>query len=68
MSLALILVVVGEMAIGSNRGLGKVVNDMRSTDAVPEAYAALLCLGIIGFIYNKGLLILQKRIVHWQGR
>jgi NitT/TauT family transport system permease protein len=67
-SLALILVVVSEMFIGSNHGLGKVINDMRYTDATPKLYSALLMTGVIGYIYNQSLILCQKMIMHWQGR
>jgi ABC-type nitrate/sulfonate/bicarbonate transport system permease component len=67
-SLALILVVVSEMLIGSNHGLGKVIADMRYTDDVPRLYAALVAAGAIGFLYNAVLAALERQLLHWQGR
>lgn len=66
-SLALILVVVSEMFIGSNFGLGKVINDMRYSDAIPKLYAALLMTGIIGYFYNFALIKLESKLIHWKG-
>ncbi len=67
-SLALILVVVGEMLIGSNRGLGKVIADMRYTDDTPRLYASLLITGVIGLAFNLMIAFLEKRLLHWKGR
>lgn len=67
-SLALVLVVVSEMFIGSNQGLGKAINDLRSSDRIPLLYCALLMTGVIGYAYNWILIFLEKRILHWRGR
>jgi NitT/TauT family transport system permease protein len=67
-SLALILVVVSEMLIGSNRGLGKVIADMRYTDDTPRLYAALFVAGVIGFLYNALVAFAERHLLHWRGR
>jgi len=51
-SLCLILVVVAEMFIGSQSGLGRVIQDKRYSDAVPLVYAAILVTGVVGFAIN----------------
>lgn len=66
-SLALILVVVSEMLIGSNHGLGKVIADMRYTDDKGRMYAALITTGMIGFACNKLLMLIEKKTIHWRG-
>ena len=65
-SLALILVVVAEMMIGSTRGLGKVISDMRYTNDVPLLYAAIFAAGVIGYAYNRLLLLAERRLLHWR--
>ena len=65
-SLALILVVVSEMLIGSSRGLGKVINDMRFSDDKPRMYAAIIVIGIVGYTYNLALSQLERRLIHWK--
>ncbi len=67
-SLSLILVVVSEMLIGSNRGLGKVIADMRYTDDTPRLYAAIVVAGTIGFLFNIILALSEKTLIHWRGR
>lgn len=66
-SLSLVLVVVSEMFIGSNNGLGKVINDMRYSDAIPKLYCALIATGVIGYFYNYVLVKIESKIVHWKG-
>lgn len=61
-SLCLILVVVGEMFIGSNNGLGKVIMDTRYSDDVPTLYAAIVMTGVIGFFINFIFIYFEKRI------
>jgi len=64
-SLALILVIVAEMLIGSNHGLGKVIADMRYTDDKPRMYAAIIISGAIGFVYNV-LVNLLNSTIQWR--
>jgi ABC-type nitrate/sulfonate/bicarbonate transport system permease component len=66
-SLALILVVVSEMLIGANKGLGKVIADMRYTDDKGRLYAALIVTGGIGYIFNVVLSAIETRTLHWRG-
>lgn len=66
-SLGLILVVVSEMLIGSNRGLGKVIADMRYTDDTPRLYAAIVVAGGIGYVYNVFVAFAERTLIHWRG-
>jgi len=67
-SLALILVVVSEMLIGAENGLGKVINDTQYSDAIPKVYCALIVTGLIGYLYNYILIVIERKIIHWQGQ
>ncbi len=67
-SLALILVVVTEMLIGGNKGLGRVISDTRYSDDKGLMYAALVATGIIGYIFNMSIRITEKKFMHWVGR
>jgi ABC-type nitrate/sulfonate/bicarbonate transport system permease component len=67
-SLALILVIVAEMFIGTSRGLGRVISDMRFSDDKGLLYAAIVMAGMIGFIYNHVLRAIEDFILHWRGQ
>lgn len=64
-SLALILVVVSEMLIGASSGLGRVIYDMQYSDDKGRLYAAIVVVGTIGFLYNRGLRAID-RLLWWR--
>lgn len=51
-SIAFVLVVVTEMFLGANDGLGKRIYDFYLAYRIPDLYAALLVLGSVGYIAN----------------
>jgi NitT/TauT family transport system permease protein len=51
-SSALVIIIVSEMFIGTNLGIGKVINDMSYTDNRGIQFAAIICAGIIGYLLN----------------
>jgi ABC-type nitrate/sulfonate/bicarbonate transport system permease component len=57
-SLALVIVVVAEMFIGSTDGLF----DM------PDMYAAIFAAGALGYGLNLLFLTIERRFVHWSGK
>lgn len=67
-SLALVVVVVAEMFIGSDDGLGKRIIDSQITFDIPQLYGTILVSGVLGYGLNLVFLGLEKRLVHWAGR
>mgnify|MGYP001563427859 CR=1 len=67
-SISFIVVVVTEMFIGTNVGLGQRIYDSYLTYRVPELYATLIIIGLLGYIVNKGLIFLERKTLHWTGR
>ena len=67
-SMALVIVVVAEMFIGSENGLGHKIIDAQQVMNVRVMYAAIMAAGILGYALNVAFLALEKRIVHWSGR
>lgn len=68
LSLSLIAVVVSEMFIGSNTGLGQKIYDSYLTYEISYLYAWLIITGFTGYVLNKIFTRLEKRIVHWVGK
>ena len=68
LSTSLIIVVVTEMFIGTEIGLGKRIIDFQLVYRIPEMYAAILLVGTVGFILNKLFISQEKKIVHWSGK
>jgi NitT/TauT family transport system permease protein len=67
-SLGLVIVVVTEMFIGTNYGLGKLIMDAQMIYKIPEMFSAIIITGILGFLLNKLFIYLEKRFVHWAGK
>jgi len=67
-SLALVIVVVAEMFIGSTDGLGNRVFEAQQIFAMPDMYAAIFAAGALGYGLNLMFLLLERRFVHWSGK
>ncbi len=67
-SMALVIVIVAEMFIGSESGLGHRIIDAQQVLNVKSMYAAILSAGALGYALNVLFLLAERRIVHWSGR
>ena len=67
-SYSLIIVIISEMFIGAQTGLGKRINDFHLTYEIPEMYATIILAGIVGYVFNKIYLIFETKIIHWTGK
>ncbi len=67
-SLALIITVVAEMLISTDRGLGRTILDMQLLFKTPEMYAAIILAGALGYAVNKLISLVSERIIHWEGK
>ncbi len=67
-SLALVIVVVAEMFIGSVDGLGHAVFDAQQMFEMPDMYASIFAAGALGYGLNLLFLLVEKRVVHWSGK
>ncbi|WP_404994851.1 ABC transporter permease [Cupriavidus pauculus] len=67
-SMALVIVIVAEMFIGSENGLGHAIIDAQQVLNVKTMYAAILAAGALGYLLNIAFLMLERRIIHWSGR
>lgn len=68
MSLALIIVVVAEMFIGSTDGLGQRVFEAQQLFDMPNMYAAIFAAGALGYGLNLLFLAIERRFVHLAGK
>lgn len=65
LSLSLILVIVTEMFLGTNSGLGKLIYDCYLNHRVSEMYAVIITTGSLGFMLNRLFLLTEKKIIFW---
>ena len=67
-SLALVIVIVAEMFIGSTDGLGQRVINSQMIFDMPEMYASIFAAGALGYGMNLLFLVIERKFVHWGGK
>ena len=67
-SLALVIIVVAEMFIGSQDGLGHSVFEAQQLFDMRRMYAAIFAAGALGYGLNLLFLLVERRFVHWSGK
>ena len=63
-SIGLVMVVVSEF-VGGGDGLGRYIVVERSQFNVPEMYAGILFLGVLGFVLNGIFVLVERRALSW---
>lgn len=61
---ALLLLIAAEM-IGANKGLGFQVMNAQYNFQIPQMFAAILLLALLGLTANAALVVLQRRLCRW---
>lgn len=67
-SIALVVIIVAEMFIGSSNGLGRRIIDAQQVFDLQQMYASILAAGILGYGLNLLFLGIEKRFVKWAGK
>ncbi len=67
-SLGLIVIVVAEMFMGTRTGLGQLIYNSSLLYDTSLMYSAIIITGMIGYLVNKCVLMLEHRYLHWVGR
>lgn len=67
-STALVIVVVAEMFIGSDQGLGHRIIEGEQILHVTDMYASILVAGSLGYALNMIFMVLDRRLMHWNGK
>jgi len=65
LAIALILAVVTEMQ-ASQPGLGQNILLAQRSLRSPELYAGIVSLGIMGYVVNRALLVIERRLLRWR--
>lgn len=65
LSMGVIIGIVTEMLVGARYGLGSRVVYAQTAYETPEMYFVIILVGSIGFLMNKGLGMMERKIVHW---
>ncbi len=65
MSMAFIVLVAAEL-IASSVGLGFLISDARYNFRTDQMFLGMACIGVLGFLLNKGLLEIERRLLKWK--
>jgi NitT/TauT family transport system permease protein len=66
-SLALLVCVTAEFVVGAGGGMGAYMQEQQSAVRMPELYAAILTVALLGYAVNAGLRAVERRTVVWAG-
>ncbi|MGN6459995.1 MAG: ABC transporter permease [Pseudolabrys sp.] len=64
LAVALIVTVIAEMVAG-NSGIGFYILSAQRSFLMPEMYAGVVALALVGFALNKGFVAIEKRLLSW---
>ncbi len=64
-SMALMVIVVTEMFVGTEVGIGRKIIDAQITYDISTVYALIILSGIVGYLLNLVFLIVERKVVHW---
>lgn len=65
LSLSLILMVFSELLPGTANGIGFELVDAQSRSDLPTMWAGIVLLGILGYLLNSILLLVEQRLLAW---
>ena len=65
-AIALLVCVTAEFVIGTG-GVGTYMERQQIANRLPEMYAAVILVGLIGYLMNVGLRVVQRRTLFWAG-
>jgi ABC-type nitrate/sulfonate/bicarbonate transport system permease component len=67
-SIALIIIIVTEMFIGTQFGLGRRIIDFQYIYNIKGLFGVILLTGLLGYGINMIFAEIEKRVVHWNGK
>jgi ABC-type nitrate/sulfonate/bicarbonate transport system permease component len=66
--LALIVAVASDMLIATDNGIGKIITDSMAVVNTTRMYAAIIVVGILGYLSAKFSTYIEKSFIHWKGK
>lgn len=63
--MSIVVLVAAEM-IGAKAGLGYLINASQYNFAIPQMYAGIVTISVIGVAFNQLLVAVEKRLSSWR--
>jgi ABC-type nitrate/sulfonate/bicarbonate transport system permease component len=67
-SLSLVIIIVTEMLVGPQYGIGVRIFEFQQYFRVPELYVYLFTIGLLGYFVNRLFQAGEKKLVHWTNK
>ncbi len=67
LAIALILTVISEM-VGATAGIGYFILDSQRSFRIPQMYAGMVVLALLGYALNRAFLAADRRVLAWHRR
>lgn len=67
-AICLHMAIIGEMFMSTTSGLGYRIFDAHMLLRVPDMYATIIIVGLLGFLLNQLFVFIEKRIFFWGGK
>lgn len=64
LAVAVILMFASEL-MGSSRGIGYFILEAQRQFAMPEMWSGMILLGIVGYLLNVALMVIERRALSW---
>ena len=61
-----ILVLIAAEMVGAKEGLGYFITYAQYNFQIPEMYAGIITISLLGLLINQGLLVLERRFSRWK--
>jgi NitT/TauT family transport system permease protein len=62
---AIVVVIAAEM-VGAKAGLGYLINTSQYNFAIPQMYAGIVTISVIGVVFNQLLVTVERRFTSWR--
>jgi NitT/TauT family transport system permease protein len=63
---AAIVVVIAAELVGAKAGLGYLINASQYNFAIPQMYAGIVTISVIGVLFNQLLVVIERRFTSWR--
>ncbi|WP_033289292.1 ABC transporter permease [Amycolatopsis jejuensis] len=63
-----VLVLIAAEMVGAKAGLGYLINTTQVNFQIPQMYAGIIAVSVLGLVVNQGFVVLERRVSTWRGK
>ncbi|MFE0027610.1 ABC transporter permease [Amycolatopsis sp. NPDC059021] len=61
-----VLVLIAAEMVGAKAGLGYLINTTQVNFRIPQMYAGIIAVSVLGLVVNQGFVVLERRVSTWR--